>query len=67
MRSFKELTVEATGVKQQLYFVGLKVARDSQLAVLSAVSAGLENIKQITQAAAAPTAAGTGKQVDIKA
>lgn len=58
--------MEATGVKQELYLVGLKVARDSQLAVLSAVSAGLENIKQIT-AAAAPTAAGTGKQVDIKA
>ncbi len=57
--------MEATGVKQQLYFVGLKVARDSQLAVLSAVSAGLENIKQITQAAA-PTAAGTGAQLDIK-
>ena len=59
--------MEATsGIKQQLYFVGLKVARDSQLAVLSAVTASLQNIKQI-QAAAAPTAAATGKQVDIKA
>ena len=56
-----------SGIKQQLYFVGLRVARDSQLAVLSAVSASLENIKQITQAAAAPTAASSGKQVDIKA
>jgi hypothetical protein len=59
--------VEATGVQQQLYFVGLKVARDSQLAVLSAVSDSLQNIKQITQAASAPTAADTGKQLDIKA
>ncbi|MFC3676962.1 hypothetical protein [Ferrovibrio xuzhouensis] len=58
--------MEATGVKQQLYLVGLKVARDSQLAVLSAVSAGLENIKQITKASA-PTAAGVGGQIDIKA
>lgn len=57
--------MEATGIKQELYFVGLKVARDSQLAVLSAVSASLDNIKQITQAAAAPTAPGTGQKVDI--
>ncbi|WP_341702382.1 hypothetical protein [Ferrovibrio sp.] len=56
--------MEATGVKQELYLVGLKVARDSQLAVLSAVTAGLENIKQITKAAG-PTAAGVGGQVDI--
>jgi len=58
--------VETTGVKQELYLVGLKVARDSQLAVLSAVSAGLDNIKQITKASG-PTAAGVGAQVDIKA
>ncbi len=58
-----------SGVKQQLYFVGLKVARDQQLAVLSAVAAGLENIKQITApapVASSPTSASTGKQVDIK-
>lgn len=57
--------MEVSGIKQELYLVGLKVARDTQLAVLSAVSAGLENIKQITRASA-PTAAGTGAQVDIK-
>jgi hypothetical protein len=57
--------MEVSGVKQQLYFVGLKVARDSQLNVLSAVAAGLENIKQI-QAASAPTSPGTGKLLDIK-
>lgn len=51
--------MEATGIKQELYFVGLKVARDTERAVLSAVAAGLENIKQITQAAS------PGKQVDI--
>jgi hypothetical protein len=56
--------MEATGIKQELYFVGLKVARDTERAVLSAVAAGLENIKQITQAAS-PTTADTGKQVDI--
>lgn len=56
---------ELSGIKQELHFVGLKVARDQQLAVLSAVSASLENIKQITAPASAPTAAGTGKQVDI--
>lgn len=58
--------MEATGVKQELYFVGLKVARDTERAVLSAVADGLENIKQITQSAASPTSAGTGAQVDIK-
>lgn len=56
---------ELSGIKQELHFVGLKVAHDQQLAVLSAVSASLENIKQITAPASAPTAAGTGKQVDI--
>lgn len=57
--------METSGIKQELYQVGLKVARDTQLAVLSAVSDSLENIKQITKAAA-PTSAGTGAQVDIK-
>ncbi|HEX6956546.1 MAG TPA: hypothetical protein VF194_01040 [Ferrovibrio sp.] len=56
--------MEASGVKQKLYFVGLRVAQDSQLAVLTAVTAGLENIKQITKAAA-PMQAGVGGQVDI--
>jgi len=55
------------GIKSELYMVGLKVARDSQLAVLSAVSAGLDNIKQITSQAASPTGPGVGGQVDIKA
>ncbi|MFN4165197.1 MAG: hypothetical protein ACK4GK_11530 [Ferrovibrio sp.] len=58
---------EVSGIKQELYFVGLKIARDQQLAVLSAVSDSLENIKQITAPASSPTAAGTGKQVDISA
>jgi hypothetical protein len=58
--------MEVSGVKQQLYFVGLKAARDSQLNVLQAVSAGLENIKQIQAVASAPTPPGSGKLLDIK-
>jgi hypothetical protein len=61
--------MEVSGVKQQLYFVGLRAARDAQLNVLQAVSAGLENIKQIQAVAAAPSAptnASTGKLLDIK-
>lgn len=57
--------MEVSGVKQQLYFVGLKAARDSQINVLSAVAAGLENVKAI-QATSAPTSPGTGKLIDIK-
>lgn len=56
--------MEASGVKRELYFVGLKVAQNTQLAVLNAVTDSLENIKQITRAAA-PTAAGVGGRIDI--
>jgi len=37
-----------SAIQQQLSIVGAQVARDTQLAVLSAVSASLENVKQIT-------------------
>ncbi|MBX3454119.1 hypothetical protein [Ferrovibrio sp.] len=37
-----------SAIQQQLQLVGAQVARDTQLAVLSAVSASLENVKQIT-------------------
>ena len=55
------------GIKSELYMVGLKVARDSQLAVLSVVGAGLENMKQIAAQAAAPTGPGVGGKVDTTA
>lgn len=64
-----------SAIAQELQFVGMKVARDTQLTVLSAVAAGLENIKQITAAAnqggasqaAAPLPQGVGGQVDVSA
>jgi hypothetical protein len=61
--------MEVSGVKQQLHFVGLRAARDAQLNVLSAVAAGLENVKAIQAAGAAPSAptnSSTGKLLDIK-
>ncbi len=63
--------MEIGGIKGELYMVGLKAARDSQLSVLSAVSAGLENVKAITASSAAsarpkaPTPAGVGALMDI--
>lgn len=63
-------------ISQELQLVGLKVARDTQLSVLSAVSASLDNIKQITAAAnqggaasapAGPLPEGVGGQVDVSA
>lgn len=62
--------MEVSGVQQQLQMVGMKIARDSQLNMLAAVSAGLENVKAIQAAGAAarsPTNSFTGKQVDISA
>lgn len=62
--------MEVSGVQQQLQIVGMKIARDSQINMLAAVSAGLENVKAIQAAGAAPKAptnAFTGKQVDISA
>ncbi|WP_428247522.1 hypothetical protein [Ferrovibrio sp.] len=64
-----------TAISQELQFVGLKVARDTQLSVLSAVSASLDNIKQITAAAnqggaksaSGPLPEGVGGQVDVSA
>ncbi len=63
--------MEIGGIKGELYMVGLKAARDSQLSVLNAVSANLENIKAITAIGAGgarpkgPTSAGVGAQIDI--
>jgi len=62
-----------SAIQQQLGIVGARVARDTQLAVLSAVSASLENIKEITaasnqqpaQSAALPQ--GVGGKVDVSA
>lgn len=63
-----------SAISQELQLVGLKVARDTQLTVLSAVAASLDNIKQITaaanqggQAAAAPLPSGVGDKVDVSA
>lgn len=53
------------GLKGALYLTGLKAAQDTERAVLSVVSASLENIKQITAKASAPTAAGVGGKIDI--
>lgn len=53
-------------VQQQLQFIGMRIARDSQLAILGAVADSLANVKQIIQASS-PTAPGVGAQVDIKA
>lgn len=63
--------MEISGVKGELYMVGLKAALGSQLSVLNAVSADLENVKAISSVAAAsarpksPTASGVGAQIDI--
>lgn len=59
-------------INQQLELVGMRIARDSQLAVLSAVSASLENVKAITEPqkqrpASSPLPAGVGKTVDVAA
>lgn len=65
--------MEISGIKGELYMVGLKAARDSQLNVLKAVSAGLENVEAIQRASAAsarpqsPKAAGVGALLDISA
>lgn len=61
-----------SGVQQQLQIVGLKIARDSQVALLSAVADSLQNIKQITAAgaqggASGPVGPGVGGAVDVKA
>lgn len=58
---------EVSGVKQPLPLFGLKVAQQSQEAILQAVSAGLENAKQIAKAGAAPKAKGVGGTVDLSA
>jgi len=68
-----------SAIQQQLSIVGAQVARDTQLAVLSAVSASLENVKQITApenqqpaqssapaaAAQGPLPQGVGGSVDV--
>lgn len=64
-----------SAIQQQLQLVGAKVARDSQLAVLSAVSASLDNVKQITSAEnqqpaqssapQGPLPQGVGNSVDV--
>lgn len=68
-----------SAIAQELQLVGMKIARDTQLTMLSAVAAGLENVKQITaaanqsgssQGAAQPTAPlppGVGSNLDVSA
>lgn len=55
------------GVKGAMYMAGLKAAQQTEQAVLSVVSAGLENMKQIASQAASPTGPGVGGKVDTKA
>lgn len=55
------------GIKGAMYMAGLKAAQQTEQAILSVVSAGLENMKQIAAQAASPTGPGVGGQVDIKA
>jgi hypothetical protein len=55
------------GIKGAMYMAGLKAAQQTEQAVLSVVSAGLENMKQIAAQAAAPTGPGVGGKVDTTA
>ncbi len=58
--------MEVSGVKQQMAFAGLRAAQASQVNVLQAVSAGLENVKAVQAVASAPVPPGSGKLLDIK-
>lgn len=58
--------MEVSGVKQQMAFAGLRAAQTTQINVLQAVAAGLENVKAVQAVASAPVPPSSGKLLDIK-
>lgn len=58
--------MEVSGVRQQMAYAGLRAAQTTQLNVLQAVTANLENVKAVQAVASAPVPPHSGKLLDIK-